>query len=898
LREKWYNEPFETVKIDVKGVTELEKIVNATYSRKDSPVNIKLNNTLGEDQYLVQEPSHNISEDVYTFPDSCPINLGCSDPPMGNEKAILDIYRNTLNREPDKMGFYYWIDRMKKGDTIDSITQAFKNSPEYRQVLAGYDKTVLDEINDLYSRNNSPQTEGTSKTTCKTSFGGFLTSDIEDRFICSSETPICWGYSIEKGLGNCGESKGYIGSKAIVLGNYNMSPWNMNNEWFDTKAKWIWYTKNADIEAGITGNVSFYYTYFNHENEMKTNIYISVEDRANVYLNNAYILTQTGGFPSPGIHRNFSLKKGENYFRIDVLNKGINPKPAGLLFSVTRSQDDNQNLPLFQTDESWTYQPTFPIKPNTYIEQKNNTSPTEFNPLIALWNKKHGGFLKMSLDTSIQPLDELGELSLLKSSDKKLPNTYAMESAIFKWSVIRHQNETPIYSLYNCRNQRYARNNKYNIVDTSHIVIDQHLPDEDVTERWIPVINDDNTVSLKIASELSNYTRFLSIHNDNLIVTKTISEPDDDSKWEIVNIDTIYIGNANSLENNKDNKPGFIKKITDYIGHVGKFPINPQKHKDNKPVMNESFMSYNIETQGGVKNVSILRSDFVDTDSGWEQDLTLFGIHDKYMRNIEPTNFELISTGTAKRMIITNNKIICFITNGKPYLRELNAVNNTSSDAWTSFSNGNQITDLTCGKVNDDKYIFGIIDGTIKFRLLSKIYDSSSWETYNSNIGGFTQIKYDIFSNVLYGLKDDMIYLIISRSEQLKLNINIEQSKLNISESIKTFALLNNNVGTNLLLVDKAGKLFVTSVVDGNSGEIVLLADNINISRLDSINNIIFAIHEDTGQLYYKPVLKNIPFRIYNNKLPGNLIDVHIYKDEIYVIDSKNQVLKCPIILN
>jgi len=151
---------------------------------------------------------------------------------------------------------------------------------------------------------------------------------------------------------------------------------------------------------------------------------------------------------------------------------------------------------------------------------------------------------------------------------------------------------------------------------------------------------------------------------------------------------------------------------------------------------------------------------------------------------------------------------------------------------------------------------------------------------------------------VLYGLKDGMIYLIISRSEQLKLNINIEQSKLNISESIKTFALLNNNVGTNLLLVDKAGKLFITSVVDGNSGEIVLLADNINISRLDSINNIIFAIHEDTGQLYYKPVLKNIPFRIYNNKLPGNLIDVHIYKDEIYVIDSKNQVLKCPIVLN
>jgi len=898
IREKYYNEPFESVKIDIKGVTELEKIVNATHGGKENSVNIKLNNDLGEDQYLVQQPSHNISDDVYTFPDSCPIYLGCSDPPIENEQAILDIYRNTLNREPDKLGFYYWIDRMKQGDTIDIITQAFKNSPEYIQVLAGYDKTVLDDINDLQIRTRSAQDKGSSTTTCKANFGTFADRNIETRFICSEENPICSGYSIEKGLGNCGGNKGNVGSNAIVLGNYNMKPWNMNSDWFDMDAKWIWYTEKADIEAGITGNVSFHYTYFNPGNEMKITIYIAVEDRADVYLNGKYLFNQSGGFPSPGIHRDITINRGENNFRIDALNAGTRSKPAGLLFSVTGIVNSDLNPIFLHSDETWTYQPMLPIRPLSYIDQDVNATVDEFNPLIAIWNKKHGGFLKMSVDRSIQPDEELGDLSLLTSPDKKLPNTYAMESAIFKWSLINYNEDSPMYSLYNCRNQRYLRNNQHNIVDTNHKIMDQNLPDDHGNERWIPVMNSDNTVSFKVGSNLDRYTRFLSVHSDDLITTKTMSEPDDDSKWEIVNIYTIMIGDANSLKKNTDNKPGFVKNINNFIGHVGKFPINTQSHTDNKPETNDSFMVYNIKIEDGMKYVSLLRSDFINSDRGWDQKLTLFGVDDKYMKKITPTNFQLLSSGTAKRLIITNNKMICFITNNKPYIRELKDIYGTDASSWNKLTNGKIITDITCGKVNENKCIFGIVDKIIKYRQLSNIYDSSSWETYNSNINGITQIKFDVVSKVLYGLKDGEIYLIYSRNEQLKLNINIDNSKL--SKPIRTFSILNTNknTGTYLLIVGNDGSLFITSIINGNSSEFILLADNINISRLDSIDNIIFAIHKNTGKLYYKPVLKDIPFRIYNNKLPGNLIDVYIYKDEIYVIDSNNQVLKCPIILN
>ena len=891
LREKMYNESFEGMKIDVKGVTELEKIVNATQSGKKTPMNLKLNNNLGEDQYLVQEPSYNISEDVHTFPDSCPVDLGCSDPPEQNEKAILDVYRNTLNREPDKLGFYYWVDRIKtKGDTIDVVTQAFKKSPEYRHVLAGYDKTVLDDINDLYNINNSPQSEGISNTMCKSSFGTFANKDMEDRFICSKENPICWGYSYENGLGNCGGNKGYIGSNVVVLGNYNMEPWKMDSGWLDIDAKWIWYTENADIEAGITGNVSFYYTYYNYDDEKKVDIYIAVQDHAEVYLNKSHLLTQSGGFPTPGIHRDFTLIKGENNFQIDVLNKGNYPKPAGLLLAVSGKNGDNNNEPILHTDESWTYQHAIPVRPRTYIDEKTDTQSKEFNPLIALWNKKHGGFLKMSLDTSIDPLNELGEVSLLKSLDKKLPNTYEMESAIFKYARVKlnFRDDRPVFSLYNCRNQRYLRNNEHNIVDTSHIVIDQNLSHNYVNERWIPIINEDKTVSIKTASRTTDSTRILSVNNDDLIVTKAMTEPDDDSKWEIVNIDTIHIGDASLLDKNKDNQPGFIKKITDYIGYVGNFPINTQYH--DKPIWNESFMSHNITSYDGKKTVSIFRTDVIDSDLGWDQKLTLFGIHGNYVNKLQPSNFQLLSNGTAKRMIITNDKMVCFVTNETPYFRELNDLD-TDSDSWYKLSNGDNITDITSGMINDKKYLFAVIEGIIKFRRLSKIYDVSIWETYNSHISGFKEIKYDYYSKMLYGLKDNKMYIVISRSEQLKLDINL---------NVKTFAVLKNNtnIGTYLLLVDNSGKLFISSVIKGKSENPMLLANNINIRRLDSINNIIFAIREDTGQLYYKPVLKDIPFIIYNKHLPGNLIDVHIYKDEIYVIDRKNQVLKCPIILN
>ena len=100
------------------------------------------------------------------------------------------------------------------------------------------------------------------------------------------------------------------------------------------------------------------------------------------------------------------------------------------------------------------------------------------------------------------------------------------------------------------------------------------------------------------------------------------------------------------------------------------------------------------------------------------------------------------------------------------------------------------------------------------------------------------------------------------------------------------------------MLVNKEGHLYLCKLNNVNAETPVLLANNISIRQLDSIDNIVFAIDKESGKLYFKPISVNIPFRLYNDKLNGNLIDVHIYKDMIYVINNENKVFRTHIIIN
>ena len=127
--------------------------------------------------------------------------------------------------------------------------------------------------------------------------------------------------------------------------------------------------------------------------------------------------------------------------------------------------------------------------------------------------------------------------------------------------------------------------------------------------------------------------------------------------------------------------------------------------------------------------------------------------------------------------------------------------------------------------------------------------------------------------------------------------MNIQHKIFNINDEYQIY-ILNTNVGTTLLLIDRDGKLYASKLNNNLADKPELLASNIYVSKIDSINNILFAINKTDGRIYFKPISIKVPFRLYNSSLEGNLIDICIYKTMIYVVTSKNKVLRCSIIIN
>ena len=56
---------------------------------------------------------------------------------------------------------------------------------------------------------------------------------------CTKSKPICVNYLKDVNWGTCIETGGGLDNKVEVLGNYNMPPWNINDQWVDQEAKWI-----------------------------------------------------------------------------------------------------------------------------------------------------------------------------------------------------------------------------------------------------------------------------------------------------------------------------------------------------------------------------------------------------------------------------------------------------------------------------------------------------------------------------------------------------------------------------------------------------------------------------------------------------------------------------------
>tara|TARA_B100001287_G_scaffold235848_1_gene208165 strand:+ start:35818 stop:38598 length:2781 start_codon:yes stop_codon:yes gene_type:complete len=906
LKEKWYNENFEGAKINVMGSSALEKVMSTIFEKSEKSTNINVNNTLAEEQRLVQNYSPDISNanNDLTFPENCPINLQCSDPPTKDEQAILDVYRNNLRREPDRLGFIYWMERIKKGDSIQSISQSFKDSPEYKQIIEGRDVAKFEEINkldiskDSYALNQCGMHYLDNTVCC-----GNPNVNIASKYMCPEDMPICSNYKANFNWGTCGKDGGNGKNNAVILGDYNMHPWKINDTWLDKKAKWIWAHTNADRIGSGSTNFTFYYQYYKRENkDLDIEIHIVCDNYGEVYLNGKHVISQVGGWPNFGVHTNLKLQEGVNDIQVDVVNADTLPNPAGLLMSVVLTDNSGMKEPIISTDNTWSYIPSLPrfssilMKYNEQIYQKK---PDLFNPIVALWNRKHEGFLNMDVDNSIDKYSANGKMSILESPNKKLFNSYKTENAIFKFSRTAQWTKEDTFSLYNCKNSRYVRTNgnTWNI-DARNLNQNQNLIEAWESERWTPVFNKDKTVSFK-SSKWPD--RYLAIHDTNTIISKKLTEIDDDSKWEVLNIDTIYFGPGDYLIENSDNKPGFILKVPKYIGYIGKKPVNAQYYQENigdtpsiyntKVQWSDTFMTYNLKNENDDWNVTtIFRTDYPYQNPAWGQKLEMIGINKSYIKHVIP-EFELVSTGTSKQLVITKDTLLCYASNNSPYYRYLNMID-VRSDSWKSFHNSGFGTCLIIGEIDNEVTLFaiGIGNNTYIYYRTFKSIISGYWRQYNNVMKDLHRICYDKENKYIIAMKTNgKMYIINSRTTQMELNI---------PNNFVDFKILDTKVGTSLLLVNKEGHLYLCKLNNVNAETPVLLANNISIRELDSIDNIVFAIDKESGKLYFKPISVNIPFRLYNDKLNGNLIDVHIYKDMIYVINSENKVFRTHIIIN
>jgi len=910
LNQKIYIEPFEN-KIRVKGATAFEQLVSSLFKKQESDleVNTNTNSNLGK-QTVIQSISNNTDNDKPVFPPTCPGNLDCSDPPTNDEKAILDIYRNKLLREPDVMGFHYWLGRIKTGISIESITQSFINSSEYNVVLEEKEKNTLDELNDLNVK-TSIKPENLNR--CAANFDETMpccgnpqdVPSIEPEYICPIEKPICSDYILDKQWGAC-MSDGGKGDKVTVLGGYNMSPWKLRDSWQDKRAKWIWFEKNADRVAGGSTVGKFEYKFYKKPIEIdksinyKTNdelmveIHICADNYAYVYLNGVYLFTQIGGWPNSGVHKDIKIKNGVNHFEVVVVNADITPNSAGLIMTVI----GNNHTPIVSTNENWSFISTLPNPDNILMKYRKpnvNSPPELFNPLVALWNRKHKGFLKMNVDTSINKYTPIGKLCLMGSDNKRLPSSYSASGAIFKFSKTQQWMDENSYSLYNCRYSRFIRTNGDTWkIDTGNLNADQDLIENLTWERWIPVYNSDNTVSFKSALWED---RYMCIHDKDTILSKILSEPDENCKWEVTNIETIYTGASRKLIKNTDNKPGFILKVPSYIGYLGQTPINMQysinktgdagQDVTNELVWNDSYINYGLTNVNNDWNtVNLFRTDTIEGDIGWDQPLHLFGIKSNDLKKIKPI-LEEITKGTAKEIVLSNDKIICVGTDSIPYYRDL-----YTNSYWTKLDNHWYGSSLVVGEVNREPHMFIIGSGEYTYVWYRKLSDLNKgvWEPYNNIVNDIQCICFDKTDKNLIGLKTNgEMFVFTSRTTQVKINI---------PNNFVYFSILDKNVGTIMLLIDKEGYLHCSKLSKATADTPVILDNKLPIKKVCSINNMLFAIGKNDGRIYFKPMSKIIPFRLYNSELEGNIIDIDIYNDELFLVNNENKVMRCPIVLS
>lgn len=136
------------------------------------------------------------------------------------------------------------------------------------------------------------------------------------------------------------------------LGNYGIAPWGTgwgNSVGFnDSTAKWIWYTYKANDSApdNTQTPVKIQYTYSNNTGiTISATLKYITDNYSNVKLNNIVLINND----VEGGQSQISLTPGDNLLEFNVWNVGGGPNPAGLVVSVTNTN----NAILFNSNYNW-----------------------------------------------------------------------------------------------------------------------------------------------------------------------------------------------------------------------------------------------------------------------------------------------------------------------------------------------------------------------------------------------------------------------------------------------------------------------------------------------------------------------------------------------------------------
>ena len=704
---------------------------------------------------------------------------------------------------------------------------------------------------------------------------------------CTKSKPICVNYLKDVNWGTCIETGGGLDNKVEVLGNYNMPPWNINDQWVDQQAKWIWFTKNANKATTPNSSAIFQYLYYlEDEEELPCNLYIAsgcycyIEVHSVELRYNNKILQLPNAKSNSGTKLQVTLSKGMNHFYFHCYNYGFQNSPSGILVSLL---SQNNKKVLFRSDNSWTWYQSFPLLDSIHFNEADS-----YLPILALYNPEYKSFLKMNKD---------GTMGLFQSDKKKLQNTLESNGAIFKVFKNDGKDGSPTtVSLYNCATERFLQMTDKE-VEGSIINRGQSIAKESI--QWVPNKITDKLISL---NSYAGYPakKYITIQDKITITAGNIQGTS--AQWEVVCLDVIPVGKRNT-----------VNDVPSTIGHVYSSPINVQDNVNDafSTLLNTTYLYENL-----YHKLTISRMD-ASYYASWKQNLLLPAINNFYFDKVSPS-FKEVTGGfnqKFKNICLYKNLIVGLGINNMIYSSFLYLKDETikfiqiqNSSISNSNTTGGIVGNITFGIFNNEYVLYAIGPltnntssdkkyGAIYYRPMKQLNDmTSKWSLYSSQrdqlpLTSYQQIHYCEKNKQLYSLINNNIHVIVKNKDVVTRNINAVKCNHFIIHSLKYKGSYIIGINQNFHIFKQYLELDTNSV-----GSNSVIANNLPVSKLVIANDIIFALGKNDGKIYTIPLYGGI-LKEYNTSLQGNLVDIYVYNDNLYVLDNNNNIKSCTIVL-